>query len=121
MVQALAPEDLGGIPGLVSMWTCLAQMAFVQMDSKDFELLEASTSACRSVLQTLVSFVASAGNGGTSPLPSVSDEELGVLAEVGLQCSEPSVRTNVTRIMAALGCLLGAHETRVLKVCCFCK
>lgn len=115
MVQALAPEDLGGIPGLVSMWTCLAQLAFVQMDSKDFELLEASTSACRSVLQTLVSFVASAGNGGTSPLPSVSDEELGVLAEVGLQCSEPSVRTNVTRIMAALGCLLGAHETRVLK------
>ncbi|KAL3185063.1 hypothetical protein MRX96_030947 [Rhipicephalus microplus] len=92
MVQALAPEDLGGIPGLVSMWTCLAQLAFVQIDSKDFELLEASTSAC-----------------------SVSDEELGVLAEVGLQCSEPSVRTNVTRIMAALGCLLGAHETRVLK------
>ncbi|KAL1431795.1 hypothetical protein MTO96_013897 [Rhipicephalus appendiculatus] len=115
MVQALAPEDLGGIPGLVSMWTCLAQLAFVQMDSKDLELLEASSSACRSVLQTLASSVASAGNGGTPPLPGVSDEELRVLAQVGLQCSEPSVRTNVTRIMATLGCLLGAHETNVLK------
>ncbi|XP_037500952.1 HEAT repeat-containing protein 3 [Rhipicephalus sanguineus] len=115
MVQALAPEDLGGIPGLVSMWTCLAQLAFVQMDTKDLELLEASTSACRSVLQTLASSFASTGNGGTPPLPSVSDEELRVLTQVGLQCSEPSVRTNVTRIMATLGCLLGAHETNVLK------
>lgn len=115
MVQALAPDDLGGISGLVSMWTCLAQLAFVQMDSKDLELLEASTSACRSVLQTLASSVVSSGNGGTPLLPSVSDEELKVLTQVGLQCSEPSVRTNVTRIMATLGCLLGAHETNVLK------
>uniref|UniRef100_A0A131XBN9 SYO1-like TPR repeats domain-containing protein n=1 Tax=Hyalomma excavatum TaxID=257692 RepID=A0A131XBN9_9ACAR len=115
MVQALAPDGLGGIPGLVSMWSCLAQLAFVQMDSKDLELLEASTSACRSVLQTLASSVASSGNGGTPPLPCVSNEELRVLTQVGLQCSEPSVRTNVTRIMATLGCLLGAHQTNVLK------
>lgn len=115
MVQALAPDGLGGIPGLVSMWSCLAQLAFVQMDSKDLELLEASTSACRSVLQTLASSVASSGNGGTPPLPCISNEELRVLTQVGLQCSEPSVRTNVTRIMATLGCLLGAHQTNVLK------
>lgn len=115
MVQALAAEGLGGIPGLVSMWSCLAQLAFVQMDSKDLELLEASTSACRSVLQTLASSVASSGNGSTPPLPCVSNEELRVLTQVGLQCSEPSVRTNVTRIMATLGCLLGAHQTNVLK------
>uniref|UniRef100_A0A1E1X5U7 SYO1-like TPR repeats domain-containing protein n=1 Tax=Amblyomma aureolatum TaxID=187763 RepID=A0A1E1X5U7_9ACAR len=115
LAEALDPDDLGGISGLVSTWACLAQLAFVHMDSKDLELLEASTSACRSVLQALASAATHGGTSDTPPLPSVSDEELKVLAQVGLQCSEPAVRTNVTRIMATLGCLLGPHQTNVLK------
>ncbi|XP_077503007.1 HEAT repeat-containing protein 3 [Amblyomma americanum] len=115
LAAALDPDDLGGISGLVSTWTCLAQLAFVHMDYKDLELLEASTSACRSVLQALASAAAHGGTSDTPPLPSISDEELKVLAQVGLQCSEPAVRTNVTRIMATLGCLLGPHQTNVLK------
>lgn len=114
LAQALEPDDFGSTSGLVSTWTCLAQLAFVHMDFEDLELLEASTSACRSVLQALATAAANSGT-DVPPLPSVSDEELRVLTEVGLQCSEPAVRTNVTRIMATLGCLLGTHQANVLK------
>lgn len=115
LAEALDPEDLGSISGLVSTWTCLAQLAFVHMDSNDLELLEASTSACRSVLQAVASAAIHGGTSDTPTLPSISDKELKVLAQVGLQCSEPTVRTNVTRIMATFGCLLGPHQTNVLK------
>lgn len=115
LAQALQPDDFGSTSGLVSTWTSLAQLAFVHMDFEDLELLEASTSACRSVLQALATAASNSGSGVAPPLPSVSDEELRVLTQVGLQCSEPAVRTNVTRIMATLGCLLGAHQTNVLK------
>lgn len=115
LAQALEPDDFGSTSGLVSTWTSLAQLAFVHMDFEDLELLEASTSACRSVLQALATAASNSGSDAAPPLPSVSDEELGMLTQVGLQCSEPAVRTNVTRIMATLGCLLGTHQTNVLK------
>lgn len=114
LAQSLDPQDLGGPAGLVSTWTCLAQMAFINMNPRDLELLEASTSACRSVLQALAAAVGS-DDAGQTALPSVSDEELKVLSQVGLQCSEGAVRANVTRIMATLGCLLGGPQPDVLK------
>lgn len=114
LAQSLDPQDLGGPAGLVSTWTCLAQMAFVKMNPKDFEFLEASTSACRSVLQALATAVES-GNVNGAALPNMSDEELRVLSQVGLQCTDGAVRTNVTRIMATLGCLFGGSQPDVLK------
>ncbi|KAG0414688.1 hypothetical protein HPB47_008135, partial [Ixodes persulcatus] len=80
LAQSLDPQDLGGPAGLVSTWTCLAQMAFVKMNPKDFEFLEASTSACRSVLQALATAVES-GNVNGAALPNMSDEELRVLSQ----------------------------------------
>ncbi|CAN7991607.1 unnamed protein product, partial [Ixodes hexagonus] len=114
LAQSLDPQDLGGPAGLVNTWTCLAQLAFVHMNPKDLELLEASTSACRSVLQALAAAVGS-GDADQTTLPNVSDEELKVLSQVGLQCSEGAVRTNVTRIMATLGCLLRDPQPELLK------
>lgn len=114
LVQLLEPEDLGGTSGLVSTWTCLAQLAFVPKEAQDPELLEASTGACRSVLQALAAAVGSKGSLNSSLL-SVSEEELRLMAEVGLQCSESPVRTNVVRIMATLGCLLRVESPQLLK------
>lgn len=115
LAQALEPDDFGCTSGLASTWACLAQLVFVLMDFDDLELLEASTSACRSVLQALATEAANRGTDVDPALPSVSDKELEILFRVGLECPEPAVRTNVTRIMAILGCLLGTHQANVLK------
>lgn len=66
------------------------------------------------MLQALAAAVGS-NDADETALPSVSDEELKVLSQVGLQCSEGAVRANVTRIMATLGCLLGGRQPDVLK------
>ncbi|XP_064468400.1 HEAT repeat-containing protein 3-like [Ornithodoros turicata] len=122
LVQLLVPEDLGGVSGLCSTWTCLAQLAFLSKGAEDMELLESSTSACRSVLQSLLSALAlqsntsSPSSSSSSALPSVSEEELRLMAQVGLHCPEASVRLNVVRIMASLACLLrDSHPPTVLK------
>uniref|UniRef100_G3MNT1 SYO1-like TPR repeats domain-containing protein n=1 Tax=Amblyomma maculatum TaxID=34609 RepID=G3MNT1_AMBMU len=115
LADTLNPAAFGGISGLASTWTCLASLLFHNIDSKELDLLEASTSACRSVLQALASAATRGEASNTRYLPNVTDEELEVLAQVGLQCSELHVRTIMTRIMATLACLLGPQRTDVLK------
>lgn len=100
LVQCLDLEDIGGPSEAYNIWIKLAQLAFKETDSEDLQLLEASSSAARSILQKL-----SEGK-CYGQFQKTTEGDVQLLILVGQQSPDGGIRTNIVRILAILSSLL---------------
>ncbi|XP_023231299.1 HEAT repeat-containing protein 3-like [Centruroides sculpturatus] len=100
IVQCLDMEDMGGVDAVCQIWMNLARLAFKDTDVNNTQMLEASSSAVRAILQRLLECKAN------SRMQQVTLDDVQVLINIGRQTSDTRIRINVIRILANLSNLL---------------
>lgn len=104
IVQGLDTDDLGGTSKLFDLWMNLADLAFKQTDISDNEQLEAATSCMRAVLAKI------GEANSVAHFQQMTDSDLKLMTDIYLRTQDPSIKVNIIRIIATIGCLLGNSE-----------
>lgn len=104
MASALELRELGGAELLYSTWTKLRTMIF-QNNCTDSGLLEAAAGAMRAIIDRLC-------QDNCDNLASITQQDLQLIFQAGVSCPIASVRTNLTRMVGELGCLLVTQSSK---------